>query len=150
MRLWYGALYYGEESTQFKAVIRVTGLSSEQLKTLFAPTGKFGTVHTTIRTEIKQKWNCEGDFCSEYEIAVWQFLNAEFTKSIIDKYSNKYDYLVPKDSVLDWGYNRGVKLEYSSFSQEPLTWQQYDIVANWMTGLCEMDNMFEFVIDVST
>lgn len=32
MRLWYGALYYGENSTQFAAVVRVTGLSSEQLK----------------------------------------------------------------------------------------------------------------------
>jgi len=44
MRLWYGALYHGETSTQFSALSRVTGLSKDSLSKLFLPTGKFGAV----------------------------------------------------------------------------------------------------------
>ncbi len=42
-----------------------------------------------------------------------------------------------------------MKLEYSSFTDKLITWEQYDVIADLKKGLSEQDNMLEFVIDVS-
>ena len=72
MRLWYGAKFYGPESRQYKALIRITGLSHEQLDKLFdETTGLFGTALVSVRGTLKTFFNCNGNLCSENEIAQW-------------------------------------------------------------------------------
>jgi hypothetical protein len=89
MRLWYGAMFNGPESRQFLALIRLTGLTKEQLETLFEKkTGMIGQAAVAINQEIANFFQCRDiTECTSYEVAVRQFIQSDFTKQIIPAYS---------------------------------------------------------------
>lgn len=57
--------------------------------------------------------------------------------------------MVSADTVVSWGYRRGVALEYSKFTDKPLSKEQWDLISDFEIGLVDNDNMFKFAIDVS-
>jgi hypothetical protein len=150
VRLWYGALAFGKESSQYQALREITLISEANLDALFdLGNGAFGSQAAAVRREISSQFGCANAAeCTNNEIAVKQFLSGEVTNTIIAKYApSQSEYLVQSPTLKEgWDYHRNVAMEYSSFCDEDkqMTPASWSLISNPVTGLANFDEMFMF------
>ena len=153
IRMWYSAMYYGPNSEQYEGLRKMTGLSNIQMSDLFANNGPFGQRATNIKNEMGAHYNCDGNQCTEDEIAGIQFLTAGMTSNLIATYrDSEAGYLVENNTMgYDYGFYKEVPLEFSFFMDDEMTVSEktWDNLYNEDVGLNHYDNMFRFARVVS-
>jgi hypothetical protein len=153
--LWSRAFYNGKDDEIYQHLIDVTGLTEDEVDQIFDTTNQksYGYFAKTTMNIVSDMYLCINKPCSVKEIAQMQFMNATITNNII-KYPDVVEFLQQSESVMGWGYDREVALEYSYFSANKcasnitMDKHAYAAITEGEDSLSIYSNSINFVIDV--
>jgi len=153
---WSYAYYKGKGSAKYIELQKITNLTDLEMSNIFSTfdTGGFGKYCSVVYEDISKFYVCKNKPCTDNELAYKQFTNSSITMNIMKSYQGFNDTLFQTNSVVNWGYLRGVPLEFDYYSENRcfdkvgLTDEAYQAMTQGKYALTSYSNAINFVIDL--
>ena len=152
---WTFAYIGGQGSEAYNLLQEATNTTDQELGDILSSTtrGAFGRYCSDVFKDVSNFYKCSSNPCSSEELAYRQFKSSEITRSIKSQYIDQ-GVLFETDTVANWGYSRGVPLEYGYFSENfcndtlEITDESYNLIVNGPNSLANFSDAINFVIDL--